>query len=88
MSWYRLLLGDGLLATTPLNDIEDAFLQLYPGGDAPMGAAVFSEHRLEGLHCQVTVYFSPTLSSFARRFGAQPCLQPVNTDLELLHGTR
>ncbi len=85
--WYCLDLGDGLLAITPLNAIEDAFLQLYPGSEASADAAVFSRHRLDGLHCEVTVYFSPALSSLAQRFGAQACQRPRHNDLELLHGS-
>ncbi|TKA92141.1 hypothetical protein [Halopseudomonas bauzanensis] len=85
-SWYCLALGDGLLATVPLNDIEDAFRQLHPA-EAPPGAAVFSRHRLDGLQCQVTVYFSPALAGLARSFNAHPCGVPESHDLELLVGS-
>ena len=86
-SWYRLALGDGLLAITPLNAIEDAFAQLYPSADTPLDAAVFSLHRLDGLHCEMTLYFSPALAGLAQQFGAQPCQRPGHNDLELLHGS-
>ncbi|EZQ18781.1 hypothetical protein DHB74_12225 [Pseudomonas sp. G11-1] len=85
-SWYCLALGDGLLATVPLSDIEDAFRQLHPA-EAPPGAAVFSRHRLDGLQCQVTVYFSPALAGLARSFNAHPCGVPEGHDLELLVGS-
>lgn len=85
-SWYCLALGDGLLATVPLNDIEDAFRQLHPA-EAPPDAAVFSRHRLDGLQCQVTVYFSPALAILARTFNAHPCGVPGGHDLELLVGS-
>lgn len=87
-SWHCLALDDGLLATVPLNNIEDAYNQLYPEGNAPLGTAVLSHHRLDGLHCQVTVYFSPALSGLAQQFSAKPCAEPTETDLELLHGSR
>lgn len=86
-SWYCLVLGDGLLATVPLNDIEAAFGQRYPRGEAPPDAAVFSRHRLDGLQCEVTVFFSPSLVDLARRFKALPCAKPGTRDLELLVGS-
>ncbi|SDR80120.1 hypothetical protein SAMN05216198_0456 [Halopseudomonas litoralis] len=85
--WYCLALGDGLLATVPLSDIEEAFGQLYPRGEAPPDAAVFSRHRLDGLQCEVTVFFSPSLADLARRFKAHPCARPRTRDLELLAGS-
>ena len=85
-SWYCLALGDGLLATVPLNDIEDAFRQLHPA-EAPPDAAVFSRHRLDGLQCQVTVYFSPALAVLARTFNAHPGGVPGGHDLEWLVGS-
>ncbi|WP_193074003.1 hypothetical protein [Pseudomonas sp. FME51] len=85
-SWYCLALGDGLLATVPLKDIEEAFDQLYPRGEAPPDAAVFSRHRLDGLQCYVTVFFSPALADLARRFKAHPCAKPGGRDLDLLVG--
>lgn len=85
-SWYCLALGDGLLATVPLNDIEAAFRQLHPAG-APPDAAIFSRHRLDGLQCQVTAYFSPALADLARQFNAHPCGKPATGELELLAGS-
>lgn len=87
-SWYCLELGDGLLAVTPLQAIAQAFWQMYPEPDVPVDRAVFSRHRLDGLHCEVTVYFSPGLFALAQRFGAHACQQPGPDDLELLHGSR
>lgn len=86
-SWFCLALGDGLLATVPLNDIEEAFGQLYPRGETPPDAAVFSRHRLDGLQCNVTVFFSPALADLAKRFKAHPCAKPGARDLDLLAGS-
>ena len=86
-SWYCLALGDGLLASIPLHDIENAFRQLYPDGQMPPDAAVFSRHRLDGLQCQVSVFFSPALAELAHRFKAHPCPRPGTQELELLVGS-
>lgn len=86
LSWYCRSLGDGLLATVPLNDIQDAFAQLYPDS-VPPDAAVFVRHRLDGMHCEVTVFFSPALAMLARQFGAHHCYRPATEDVELLVGS-
>lgn len=84
--WFCRSLGDGLLAAVPLNEIQQAFLELYPGV-IPPDAAVFLRHRLEGMHCEVTVFFSPVLAGLARQFGAHRCYQPAAETVELLVGS-
>ena len=86
LRWYCRSLGDGLLATVPLDDIQQAFVQRYPVA-APPDAAVFLRHRLEGMHCEVTVFFSPALADLARQFGAHLCYRPVADEVELLVGS-
>lgn len=86
LSWYCRSLGDGLLATVPLNDIQDAFTQLYPER-VPPDAAVFVRHRLDDMHCEVTVFFSPALAALARQFSAHHCYRPAAEDVELLVGS-
>jgi hypothetical protein len=40
----------------------------------------------DGLHCEVTVYFSPTAAILASSFHAEVCGTPVLTDTSLLAG--
>lgn len=84
--WFCRSLGDGLLATVPLNEIEQAFARLHPVA-APWDAAVFVRHHLEGLQCEVTVFFSPALAELARQFGAHQCYPPDAAQVELLAGS-
>lgn len=84
--WFCRSLGDGLLATVPLNEIEQAFARLHPVA-APSDAAVFVRHQLDGLQCEVTVFFSPSLAALAKEFGAHRCYPPAVGEVELLAGS-
>ncbi len=86
LRWSCRTLGDGLLATVPLNEIQHAFAQLYPQA-VPPDAAVFLRHRLDGLQCEVTVFFSPGVDALARQFGAHRCYRPSPAEVELLIGS-
>ncbi len=83
--WYRLSLGDGITSTTTLDAIKDEFELI--GSDACAPAAVFKRlDAAHGLHCEVTVYFSPGTAQLATRFAAAICRRPTRTGLELLAG--
>lgn len=86
LRWRCRSLGDGLLASVPLNEICQAFIELYPAA-APPDAAVFVRHRLGGLQCEVTVFFSPAVAELGRRFGAHLCYPPGPDTVELLAGS-
>ena len=85
-NWFCRSLGDGLLATGPLNEIEQAFTRLHPAA-APSDAAAFVRHHLDGLQCEVTVFLSPPLAELARQFGAHHCYPPDVHEVELLVGS-
>jgi hypothetical protein len=80
-------LGDGMLASGALADIESAFREKFAAAGRPANMAVFQRHESHGLHCAVTAYFSPAAKRVAERFGdARPCARPVRAGLELLAG--
>ena len=86
-SWYVLNLGDGIMATTPSDQIRDRFLQIFAGAGDPPEMAVFKRFESEGrLHCEVIAYFSPAAVRMAEEFDAQPCVKPERTGLGLLAG--
>lgn len=86
-NWYSLGLGDGMLADMPSDEIRAAFVRLFPDGQIPLGAAVFTRHESEGrLHCEVVAYFSPAAADVAEVFDAEPCQKPVRAGLGLLTG--
>ncbi|MDY3196735.1 MAG: hypothetical protein RBT58_00015 [Pseudomonadaceae bacterium] len=83
--WYCCSLGDGLQAAQPLDAIRQAFVRRYPV--VTPDTAVFLRHRLEGLHCDTTVFFTPALADLAREFGAHRCYPPDAGEVELLIGS-
>lgn len=86
-TWHSLALGDGMLADMPSDEIRAAFARLFPDGNIPAEAAVFTRHESEGrLHCEVMAYFSPAAADVAKIFDAEPCQRPVRAGLGLLAG--
>src|SRR5215510_13754477 len=86
-SWHSLILGDGLIASAPQAEIEEAFQHAFASAGSPRGMAVFTRLESEGrLHCEVTAYFSPAAWEVAQAFDAEPCPQPQRLGLSLLAG--
>ena len=85
--WYSLNLGDGIMASTPSDEIRERFLRSFTDAGSPPEMAVFTRPESEGrLHCEVIAYFSPAAVRVAEAFDAQPCGKPVRTGLGLLAG--
>jgi hypothetical protein len=85
--WYSTSLGDGIMAATPLEEIEKIFLQMFIAAEKPLNMAVFTCLESEGrLHCEVIAYFSPAAKDVAKVFGAQACEKPAREGLGLLAG--
>ena len=86
-NWYSLRLGDGMLAATPLAEIEELFWDRFSSAGGPSAMAVFTRPESEGrLHCEVIAYFSPAAIDVARAFEAEPCEKPARAGLGLLAG--
>ena len=86
-SWYSLSLGDGMTASMPAAQIEEAFLQSFVSAGRPAEMAVFTRPESEGrLHCEVIAYFSPAAREVAIAFDAMPCKRPARAGLGLLAG--
>ncbi len=85
--WYRVSLGDGMMAPTPTAEIEEAFLPVFAAAGSPPEMAVFIRPESEGrLHCEVIAYFSPDAQDVALAFDAEPCQKPAPAGLGLLAG--
>ena len=86
-TWYSKSLGDGIMASTPSDEIEQEFLKWFAAAGKPSYMAVFTRPESEGrLHCEVIAYFSPAAKDIAKAFDAQPCGKPVRAGLGLLAG--
>jgi hypothetical protein len=87
--WMMLDLGDGMLASGTLGEIESAFRERFVAAGRPSNMAVFQRHESQGLHCAVTAYFSPAAKGVAESFGeVRACARPVRAGLELLAGEK
>ena len=85
--WYCISLGDGMIASLPSAEIQEAFLQAFSAAGNPPEMAVFTRPESEGrLHCEVIAYFSPAAQEVAKAFDAEPCQKPVRAGLGLLAG--
>jgi hypothetical protein len=85
--WYSKVLGDGIVSTALLAQIEEAFLNLSAASGNPADMAVFTRHDSDGhLQCEVTAYFSAAAAEVARIFAAEPCVRPARNGLDLLAG--
>ena len=85
--WYKLSLGDGIMAGIPSAEIEEFFAQLFVKEGKPPIMAIFTRPESEGhLHCEVIAYFSPAAIEVAQAFDAEPCAKPIRAGLGLLAG--
>ena len=85
--WYTKDLGDGMMASVPEGQIQEAFLRLFESAGGPRDMAVFTRGESEGrLHCEVVAYFSPAAEQIAKAFDARPCARPSRAGLGLLAG--
>jgi len=86
-TWFIKNLGDAMLASDKLTQIEQLILSKGQNSNSTKEMAVFIRHESEGcLHCQVKVYFSPKASMVAKVFNAIPCAKPSPIELSLLVG--
>lgn len=85
MSWYRLDLGDALLAGGALDDIRRQSRAAFERAGAPPGWAVYEAHISGDLHCLTQVFFSPAAAELARELGAR-CCGELPESLALLAG--
>lgn len=81
--WFMLNLGDAVLASERLGEIE-ARLQA-----SRVTGAVYMRHESEGrLHCELKLYFTPELAELAATLGALPCMRPSPVGLGPLAGSK
>jgi len=86
--WFFKNLGDGMLASVPLTNLEELLLSVYADAGNPSDMAAFFRHESEGrLHCEVNVYLSPASDIVARQIDAMPCERPSPDGLSMLAGS-
>ncbi len=86
--WFSKNLGDGMLASEPLQQLEKLLQVRFANAGNPGEMAAFVRHESEGrLHCEVKVYFSPASVVVAREIDAEQCGRPIPDGLSLLAGS-
>lgn len=87
--WFVKNLGDALCAFDEQERIREFVDNACLDSGNPDEMAAFFRHESEGkLHCDLKVYFSPTLSSAARMVDAVPCEKPALEGLGILAGSQ
>lgn len=81
-SWYRLDLGNGMVAHPKTNEVQQAFTAYYlVSGMTPTGALLFSRYDLE--KDNIELFFNPKAKHIALRFGAIACEKPTSNRYRL-----
>ncbi len=87
--WFSKNLGDAMLACESLARLEERLSSAYASAGSPTDMAAFIRHESEGrLHCEVKIYFSPSLVAVAREVNAEPCDKPSPDGLSILAGSQ
>ena len=84
-SWMRKNLGDPMLVDETLESIKAVLQTTREKSSCRDDMEIFIRHESEGrLHCEVIVYFSPSMTEVANAFNAEPCKKPSQSGLDLL----
>ena len=88
-AWFKINLGDAMLAGDALAQLEALFQSTYGESGQSDRIGVFIRHESEGrLHCEVKAYFSPETASLAKAVDADTCARPSPDGLSLLIGDK
>ena len=86
--WFTKNLGDAMLAWQELENIKEYFQNESTKNSIPKESLVLMRHDSEGrLHCEVKVFFSPSLAQTALKLGALQCQKPSAYGMSLLAGS-
>lgn len=83
-SWFKKELGDAVMAAPDLETLKSQLAESIRAVDDQAPAVFVHYHSPGGLHCEVTVYFSPAAAALATAINAQPCAKPVTAAMSLL----
>lgn len=86
LRWYRLDLGDALLAEIEIAEIQEQARAEFERLGRPPDWAVYLAHVSGDLHCSAQLFFSPAAAAMARGLHARPCVAPASKDRGLLAG--
>ena len=86
-TWFKKELGDAVMAAPVLETLKEQHAAMYGAADVAESPPLLVRYDASGgLHCEVTVYFSPAAASLANLIHAEACATPVLTGASLLAG--
>lgn len=86
--WFKVDLGDAMLASKALVDIEVQLTSIYEAENKPQKMLAVYRHESQGMHCHLIVYLS---STFHRALGLKQgtiCDKPPMKDSSVLVGNK
>ncbi len=76
-TWFRLNLGDAMLAGQELTRIQTRFSEYRESSPNKDNLQIYSRHESESsLHCELILYLTPSCNDFASQFNASTCRKP------------
>jgi hypothetical protein len=86
-SWFGVFLGNGADARPRTLELQSIFKKAYIASGANVEMAMFSSAQSKEYDHEVTIYFSPAASTFAKTIdAAYPCERPARKEIVLLFG--
>jgi hypothetical protein len=86
-TWFKKELGDAVMAAPILETLKEKYTAMYgASGIADSPQVLMRYDASGGLHCEVTVYFSPDATALATAVNAEACAEPLKNNLSLLCG--
>jgi len=86
--WFKVDLGDAMLATKLATDIEAKLLHIYEMHNKPSNMLAVYRHESKGMHCHLIVYLTLAFQQSAFLDGALGCGQPPMMDSSFLAGNK
>lgn len=85
-SWFKVDLGDAMLAVEALSDLKVRLSDIYIAAGRPGTMLALYRHESEGLHCSIVVYLTDELQRAAVLEDAPRCSIPPLSDSAFLAG--
>ncbi|GAA5141000.1 hypothetical protein [Thalassotalea piscium] len=88
LEWYAINLGDAILATTALYELQDQLDKVYQDSDRCEAMQAYYRYESGNTHCKVNVYLTAHFQQALCVKGALPCMAPLYSDLTFLAGNK
>jgi hypothetical protein len=86
--WFKVNLGDAMLATRALAELEVQLSNIYAADDKPTNMLAVYHHASKGMHCSVIVYLTATFQRSVLLKSAISCEVPLMADMGFLAGNK